>query len=79
METEKSKGFIEHISDNVFHRNEKMASGSGRSIQQHDTVGMTVLFKQISKRLRSLLVFVNLPYCDGSNILIVTHAFLIKT
>lgn len=49
------------------------------AIQQHDITGMAESFEQISKRLESLLVSAGSSCPDGSNILIVTHAFIIKT
>lgn len=49
------------------------------AIKQHDTTGMAETFEQISKRLKELLISVGSVYPDGSNILVVTHAFLMKT
>lgn len=40
---------------------------------------MAETFEQISERLKKLLISVGLAYPDGSNILVVTHAFLMKT
>ena len=49
------------------------------AIQQHDTTGMTESFRQIGERLKEFFLSIGSSYPDGSNILIVTHAFSIKT
>ena len=49
------------------------------AIQQHDTTGMTESFEQIGERLKEFFLSIGSSYPDGSNILIVTHAFSIKT
>ena len=48
------------------------------AIQQFDTTGMVESFEQIGERLKEFLLSIVSSYPDGSNILIVTHAFLIK-
>ena len=49
------------------------------AIQQHDTTGMTESFEQIGERIKEFFLSIGSSYPDRSNILIVTHAFLIKT
>lgn len=49
------------------------------AIKLHDTTGMAESFEQINDRLKQLLISVEVAYPDGSNILVVTHAFLMKT
>lgn len=84
MEAEKNKVFIQCVSKwlggiTSFSEMNRRLPEVATAIQQHDTTGMTESFEQISKRLKSLLVSVGTFYPDGSNVLIVTHAFLIKT
>lgn len=84
MEVEKNKIFIECVSDwlggiTSFSEMNRRLPEVAAVIQQHDTTGMTESFEQIGERLKSLLVSAGLSCPDGSNILIVTHAFLIKT
>ena len=45
------------------------------AIKQHDTTGMAESFEQIENRLKEVLITVGAAYPDGSNILVVTHAF----
>lgn len=84
MEAEKNKVFIECVSEwlggitSLPEMNKRLPEVAA-AIQQHDTTGMTESFEQISTRLKSFLVSVGSSYPDGSNILIVSHAFLIKT
>lgn len=84
MEAEKNKVFIECVSEwlggitSLPEMNKRLPEVAA-AIQQHDTTGMTESFEQISNRLKSFLVSVASSYPDGSNILIVSHAFLIKT
>lgn len=84
MEAEKNKVFIECVSEwlggtTSFPEMNRRLPEVAAAIQQHDTTGMTESFEQISKRLKALLLSVGSSYSDGSNILVVTHAFLIKT
>ncbi len=48
-------------------------------IHSHDTTGTTETFEQIEKRLIDALVSFSTTHPNGSNLLIVTHAFAIKT
>lgn len=84
MEAEKNKVFIDCVSvwlggTTSFSEMNRRLPKVAAAIQQHDTTGMAESFEQISKRLKSLLLSVGSSYPDGSNILIVTNAFLIKT
>ena len=84
MEAEKNRVFIDWVSDwlggiNSLSEMNRRLPEVAAAIQQHDTTGMAESFEQISKRLKSLLLSAGSSYPDGSNILIVTHAFLIKT
>lgn len=84
MEAEKNKIFIKYVSEWLggaasFSEMNRRLPEVAAAIQQHDTTGMTESFEQISERLKSLFTSVGSTYPDGSNILIVTHAFLIKT
>lgn len=84
MEAEKNKVFIECVSkwlggSVAFSEMSKRLPEVAAVIQQHDTTGMTESFEQISERLKSFLLSAGSVYPDGSNILIVTHAFLIKS
>ena len=84
MEAEKNKVFIDCVSGwlggiTSFSEMNRRLPEVAAAIQQHDTTGMAESFEQISKRLKSLLLSAGSSYPDGSNILIVTHAFLIKT
>ncbi len=84
MEAEKNKVFIDCVSGwlggiTSFSEMNRRLPEVAAAIQQHDTTGMAESFEQISKRLKSLLLSAGSSYPDGSNILIVTHAFLIKS
>ena len=84
METEKNKAFIERVSEwlggavSLKEMNRRLPEVSA-AIQQFDTTGMAESFKQIGERLKEFLLSIVSSYPDGSNILIVTHACLIKT
>ena len=83
MEAEQNSIFIKSVSEWLggvsFSEMNKRLPEVATAIKQHDTTGMAETFEQISKRLKELLISVGSAYPDGSNILVVTHAFLIKT
>ena len=83
MEAEQNTIFIKKVSEWLggvsFSEMNKRLPEVAAAIKQHDTTGMAETFEQISKRLKELLVSVGSAYPDGSNILVVTHAFLMKT
>ena len=83
MEAEQNSSFIKSVSEWLggvsFSEMNKRLPEVATAIKQHDTTGMAETFEQISKRLKELLISVGSAYPDGSNILVVTHAFLIKT
>lgn len=84
MEAEKNRVFIQNVSAwlggvHSFTEMNKRLPEVAEAIRQHDTTGLAESFEQISKRLKALLLSVGSSYSDGSNILVVTHAFLIKT
>lgn len=84
MEAEKNKVFIDCVSDwlggiTSFSEMNKRLPEVAAVIQQHDTTGMTESFEQIGERLKGFFLSIGSSHPDGSNILIVTHAFLIKT
>lgn len=83
MEAERNSIFIRRVSEWLggisFSEMNKRLPEVATAIKQHDTTGMAETFEQISKRLKELLISVGSVYPDGSNILVVTHAFLIKT
>ena len=83
MEAEQNSIFIKRVSEWLggisFSEMNKWLPEVATAIKQHDTTGMAETFEQIRKRLRELLISVGSVYPTGSNILVVTHAFLIKT
>lgn len=83
MEAEQNTIFIKSVSEWLggvsFSEMNKRLPEVAAAIKQHDTTGMAESFEQISKRLKELLISVGSAYPDGSNILVVTHAFLMKT
>ena len=83
MEAEQNSIFIKSVSEWLggvsFSEMNKRLPEVAAAIKQNDTTGMAETFEQISKRLKELLISVGSAYPDGSNILVVTHAFLIKT
>ena len=82
MEAEQNSIFIKRVSEWLggisFSEMNKRLPEVATAIKQHDTTGMAETFEQISKRLKELLISVGSAYPDGSNILVVTHAFLRK-
>ncbi len=84
MEAEKNKAFMECVSGWLggavsFSEMNRRLPEVAAAIQQRDTTGMTESFEQICERLKSFFLSAGSSYPDGSNILIITHAFLIKT
>ncbi|MEY8232424.1 histidine phosphatase family protein [Oscillospiraceae bacterium 50-16] len=83
MEAEQNSIFIKRVSKWLggisFSEMNKRLPEVATAIKQHDTTGMAETFEQISNRLKELLISVGSVYPDGSNILVVTHAFLMKT
>jgi probable phosphoglycerate mutase len=84
LEAEKNQVFIDCVSEGLgglisFSEMNRRLPDVAAAIQQHDTTGTAESFDQISERLKSVLVSVGSSYPDGSNISVVTHAFLIKT
>ena len=84
MEAEKNTTFIERVSGWLggavsFSEMNRRLPEVAVSIQQHDATGMTESFEQIGERLKEFFLSIGPSYPDRSNILIVTHAFLIKT
>ena len=83
MEAEQNSIFIKRVSEWLggisFSEMNKRLPEVATAIKQHDTTGMAETFEQISNRLKELLISVGSVYPDGSNILVVTHAFLMKT
>lgn len=83
MEAEQNSSFIKSVSEWLggvsFPEMNKRLPEVATAIKQHDTTGMAETFEQISKRLKELLMSVGSAYPDGSNILVVTHAFFMKT
>ena len=83
MEAEQNSIFIKTVSEwlggvSFFEMNKRLPEVAA-AIKQHDTTGMAESFEQIENRLKEVLISVGAAYPDGSNILIVTHAFLMKT
>lgn len=84
MEAEKNKVFMKCVSGWLggavsFSEMNRRLPEVAAAIHQHDTTGMTESFEQICERLKSFFLSAGTSYPDGSNILIITHAFLIKT
>ena len=83
MEAEQNSIFIKSVSEWLggvsFSEMNKRLPEVAAAIKQHDTTGMAESLRRISKRLKELLISVGSAYPDGSNILVVTHAFLMKT
>ena len=79
MEAEQNTIFIKRVSEWLggvsFSEMNKRLPEVATAIKQNDTTGMAETFEQISKRLKELLISVGSAYPDGSNILVVTHAF----
>lgn len=84
MEAEKNSVFIQNVSTwlgglHSFPEMNKRLPEVAEAIRQHDTTGLAESFEQISKRLKSFLVDAASSLPDDSNVLIVTHAFSMKT
>lgn len=84
MEAEKNNIFIENVSTwlggvHSFPEMNRRLPEVAETIRQHDTTGMAESFEQISRRLKSFFGAVTSSLPDESNILIVTHAFVMKT
>lgn len=83
MEAEQNSIFIKSVSEWLggvsFSEMNKRLPEVAAAIKQHDTTGMAESFEQIENRLKEVLISVGATYPDGSNILVVTHAFLMKT
>lgn len=84
MEGENNSIFVQTVSkwlggvSSFAELNERLADVASE-IYNHDTTGMTEPFSDILKRLKSVFVDIVELYDDGDNILVVTHAFAIKT
>ena len=85
MEAENNAVFIQSVSDwlgvSSFTELNKRLPDVAAAIQEHDTTGMAESFADISDRLKGVLeeIVKNESDREDSNILIVTHAFAIKT
>lgn len=83
MEAEQNSIFIKSVSEWLggvsFPEMNKRLPEVAAAIKQHDTTGMAESFEQICERLKSFFLSAGSSYPDGSNILIVSHAFLMKT
>ena len=83
MEAEQNSIFIKSVSEWLggvsFSEMNKRLPEVAAAIKQHDTTGMAESFEQICERLKSFFLSAGSSYPDGSNILIVSHAFLMKT
>lgn len=86
MDAERNSTFIQTVSDwlggvTSFAELNKRLSDVATAIYEHDTTGMAEPFADISNRLRSVFIDIahNKSFNGNSNILVVTHAFAIKT
>ena len=83
MEAEQNSSFIKSVSEWLggvsFSEMNKRLPEVAAAIKQHNTTGMAESFEQICERLKSFFLSAGSSYPDGSNILIVSHAFLMKT
>ena len=86
MDAECNSTFIQTVSDwlggvTSFAELNKRLSDVATVIYEHDTTGMAEPFSDISNRLRSVFIDIahNKSFNENSNILVVTHAFAIKT
>lgn len=83
MEAEQNSIFIKRVSEWLggisFSEMNKRLPEVATAIKRHDTTGMAESFEQIGERLKQFFLSIGLSYPDRSNILIVTHAFMIKT
>ena len=73
------KSVLEWLGGVSFSEMNKRLPEVAAAIKQHDTTGMAESFEQICERLKSFFLSAGSSYPDGSNILIVSHAFLMKT
>lgn len=84
MEGENNSIFVQTVSKwlggipSFAELNERLADVASE-IYNYDTIGMAEPFSDILKRLKSVFVDMAELYDDGGNILVVTHAFAIKT
>lgn len=84
MEGENNTVFIQTVSAwlggvSSFAELNKRLADVASEIYHHDTTGMAEPFPDILKRLKSVFVDMAERHGDGGNILVVTHAFVIKT
>jgi len=86
MDAEHNSTFIQMVSDwqggvTPFSELNKRLPDVAMAIHEHDTTGMAEPFTDISNRLKSVLVDIahNKTLNENSDILIVAHAFAIKT
>lgn len=85
MEAESNAIFIKNVADwlggAAFAELNERLSDVADAIYEHDTTGMAEPFQIIEERLKAALVDISQSHGMGenSNILIVTHAFAIKT
>lgn len=84
MEAERNPVFIKRVSQwlggvSSFLEMNRRLPEVAQAIQQHDTTGTTESFVQIRNRLVDALKSASITQSPESNILIVTHAFAIKT
>ncbi|MDE7331323.1 MAG: histidine phosphatase family protein [Lachnospiraceae bacterium] len=85
MEAENNSVFIKNVADWLggasFEELNERLPDVAEAIYEHDTTGMAELFQAIEERLKA--AFVDMVQRHGmrenSNILVVTHAFAIKT
>lgn len=87
MEAEDNTAFVNNIADwlggiSSFEELNKKLPDVATAIHEHDTTGMTESFSDIANRLKSIFMEISQnSYKKDSiyNVLIVTHAFVIKT
>ena len=84
MEGENNSIFVQTVSKwlggvSSFAELNKRLADVASEIYHHDTTGMAEPFSDILKRLKSVFFDMAELYDDGGNILVVTHAFAIKT
>ena len=84
MEAEKNPVFMKSVSEwmggvSSFSEMNRRLPEVAAAIKEHDTTGMAETFEQIRKRLTEALMSAAASQSTDGNILIVTHAFAIKT
>lgn len=87
MEAEDNTAFVNNIADwlggiSSFEELNKKLPDVATAIHEHDTTGMTESFSDIANRLKSIFMEIsqnNYKKDSIYNVLIVTHAFVIKT